>query len=78
MSELRDAYIKYADRIRQVLHEPTEQEKANLLPAIHKLANKDGTDLTTDQLEQFLKEAWVSHQLREIIDIIMEVDRDRK
>lgn len=72
MSQLREYYKKYGDRVTHILREPTEEELVGLMPAFHKLKNPDGSDMNVGQYLDFSKTSWKSKQVRDIIGLLME------
>ena len=72
MSKLREYYKKYSDRVNHILREPTEEELAGMLPALHPLQNPDGSQMTVGQYRDFTHKVWKTKQVREIIGLLME------
>lgn len=77
MSDLRNAYLKWGKRVQHILREPTDRDKASLIPALHPLKRKDGTPMTVGDYLDFSERAWKSKQVRDIIGLLMEAERGR-
>lgn len=72
MSDLRAAYKKYSDPIREILRDPTDDEIAQLMPLDHPL---DVKTMTVGQWLDFTKNLWKSVQTRQIISLLMEAEK---
>lgn len=68
MSELREAYKKWGDKVRHILREPTDAEIAALMPAFHPLPLDT---MTVGDWLDYRKNLWQSVQVREIIGLLM-------
>lgn len=74
MSALRDAYIKWGDRVFEIMRPATDKDILSLMPAFHKLKRVDGSEATLGDYDKFAKDAYVSKQVREIIGLLMEAE----
>lgn len=77
MSELREAYKKYSDRLDAILRDPTPQDLAALWPALptHYPKPKKGDKLTVGDYMDFTEAAYRAKQKYEIIRLLMEVEK---
>lgn len=77
MSELRDAYKKYSDRLDEILRDPTPEDLAALWPAFpaHYPKRTDGKSLTVGDYLDFTNHAYRAKQKYEIVRLLMEVEK---
>lgn len=68
----RSAYKRYHQRVEHILREPTPEELAALLPALHPLERKGGTPLTVGEYQDFTTRLWKAYQVTKIIHLIQQ------
>jgi hypothetical protein len=77
MSELREAYRKWSDRLDEILRDPTPEDLANLWPALpaHRPKPQHGDKITVGEYLDFTNMAYRAKQKYEIVRLLMEVEK---
>lgn len=77
MSEVRDAYKKWSEKLDEILAPPTAEDLANLWPAFpaHQPKRPDGKPLTVGDYLDFTNIAYQAKQKYEIVRLLMEAEK---
>lgn len=72
MTDFKNAYKKWGNKVKEIMRDPSDIERAGMLPATQRYTREDGRPFTVGDYYDLTDKLWKARQSAAIVKLLME------